>query len=395
MNRELLFSDSYQQEHWDEFLSRCFQTSNVDKAIPALKEAKDFYGSRIEINWSLALCYLRIRNFEQYENMLNNCIKDEPEQEPAYLLLGELYSKKQQHDKAREYFAKAYHIAPTFMGAVYYETASPVVKNSIALARAYTHQDYTQGIKKILSEYRGQGDISRLKECFHIFLGNKAKPSTEKFNPETLYFPEIRQQQYYSKDEFPQLALLAEKQQQILEEYESIDTPFADYINLHSNNDGKLVLEQFKDFDKQTWHSYHLYRFGKLEENCAACPVTTETLETIGLPDVNGFMPEAFFSRLGKGSKIPPHHGLSNVRLAVHWPVIINDNCFIEVGGEKANWTLGEPLIFDDSYLHLAENHADEDRIVLIFDVWHPDLTEIEKQGIKKLFEIKTITNYL
>lgn len=38
----------------------------------------------------------------------------------------------------------------------------------------------------------------------------------------------------------------------------------------------------------------------------------------------------------------------------------------------------GKCVIFDDSFLHEAANLSDKPRVVLIVDVWHPDLTSVE-----------------
>ena len=46
----------------------------------------------------------------------------------------------------------------------------------------------------------------------------------------------------------------------------------------------------------------------------------------------------------------------------------------------------GEPFVFDDSHEHEAWNdHPDQSRIVLIFDVWHPDLTNQEMKFLTML----------
>ena len=43
-------------------------------------------------------------------------------------------------------------------------------------------------------------------------------------------------------------------------------------------------------------------------------------------------------------------------------------------------------LIFDDTMEHEAWNDGPEDRVVLIFDIWHPDLSEQEKRELTLLF---------
>ena len=45
-----------------------------------------------------------------------------------------------------------------------------------------------------------------------------------------------------------------------------------------------------------------------------------------------------------------------------------------------------EAGVFDDSVEHDARNDADLDRLVLIFDIWHPDLEPVEQAQIRALF---------
>lgn len=54
---------------------------------------------------------------------------------------------------------------------------------------------------------------------------------------------------------------------------------------------------------------------------------------------------------------------------------------------ERRNVVRGEVWAFDDSINHEAWNNSADDRIVLIFDVWHPDLTEQERRDITSLLE--------
>ena len=42
-------------------------------------------------------------------------------------------------------------------------------------------------------------------------------------------------------------------------------------------------------------------------------------------------------------------------------------------------------MVFDDSFEHEAWHRGDETRIVLVFDVWHPDLTDKEVQFLSFL----------
>ena len=42
------------------------------------------------------------------------------------------------------------------------------------------------------------------------------------------------------------------------------------------------------------------------------------------------------------------------------------------------HWEEGKVLVFDDSFEHEAWNDSEAPRVVLIFDIWHPDLSKGE-----------------
>jgi aspartyl/asparaginyl beta-hydroxylase (cupin superfamily) len=69
-----------------------------------------------------------------------------------------------------------------------------------------------------------------------------------------------------------------------------------------------------------------------------------------------------------------------NTRLICHLPLIVPENCgAIRVGNEARHWVEGEMLIFDDSMQHEAWNDSDRERVVLLFDIWRPELSEEER----------------
>ncbi|MGH8282712.1 MAG: aspartyl/asparaginyl beta-hydroxylase domain-containing protein, partial [Gammaproteobacteria bacterium] len=85
---------------------------------------------------------------------------------------------------------------------------------------------------------------------------------------------------------------------------------------------------------------------------------------------------------LKPGTHIPPHYGLANYKLAVHLPLIIPGDCAIRVGNETRAWTEGQCLIFDDSFQHEAWNNSSELRVVLILEIWNPQLSDAEQQAV-------------
>jgi aspartyl/asparaginyl beta-hydroxylase (cupin superfamily) len=57
------------------------------------------------------------------------------------------------------------------------------------------------------------------------------------------------------------------------------------------------------------------------------------------------------------------------------------------VGNSVKEWKMGQAWIFDDTIEHEAWNDAEEMRVILIFDVWNPYLTEQEKTLITAMMK--------
>ena len=60
-------------------------------------------------------------------------------------------------------------------------------------------------------------------------------------------------------------------------------------------------------------------------------------------------------------------------------------DCALKVGGEIHEWRTGRVVMFDDTYEHEAWNRSSTTRVVLIFDVWNPHLTEAERAALADL----------
>ncbi|HEY4439939.1 MAG TPA: aspartyl/asparaginyl beta-hydroxylase domain-containing protein, partial [Candidatus Elarobacter sp.] len=128
---------------------------------------------------------------------------------------------------------------------------------------------------------------------------------------------------------------------------------------------------------KGAWDVAFLWERGRRHADFAQrCPVTTAVVERHRI--VRGPAGLVYFSRLTPGTRISLHAGPTNLRLRCHLGIDVPENCAISVGGETRMWTAGRCFVFDDSFPHEAWNDGDRDRLVLIVDLWHPDLTDDE-----------------
>jgi aspartyl/asparaginyl beta-hydroxylase (cupin superfamily) len=139
-------------------------------------------------------------------------------------------------------------------------------------------------------------------------------------------------------------------------------------------------VNQWKELNHSPrWSAFHLWRAGRpVAENLARCPRTAEALEAVSMASIDGLCPNAMFSALAPNTHIPPHNGETNARVVAHLPLIVPDGCSYRVGYDKRQWEVGKILVFDDTIEHEARNDSDQLRVVLIFDVWNPFLSEAE-----------------
>jgi aspartyl/asparaginyl beta-hydroxylase (cupin superfamily) len=125
------------------------------------------------------------------------------------------------------------------------------------------------------------------------------------------------------------------------------------------------------------------------------CPATAAALERVpGL--CLGDMPfgSAFFSTLRPGAAIKPHYAPCNLRVRCHLPLLVPEpeKCGIRVADETRQWEPGRCLLFDDAFEHEVWNRGAQERVVLLFDVWHYELSADEIVSIQAMFrEVEAI----
>jgi beta-hydroxylase len=125
----------------------------------------------------------------------------------------------------------------------------------------------------------------------------------------------------------------------------------------------------FNSFFRTGWKRFYLSWYGKdMESAMRLCPQTVALLKTI--PSVKA----AMFASLPPGARLvmhrDPYAGSLRYHLGLFTP---NDpGCYIDVDGQRYHWKDGEAVMFDETFIHHAENTTDQQRVVLFCDIERP-----------------------
>jgi aspartate beta-hydroxylase len=184
-------------------------------------------------------------------------------------------------------------------------------------------------------------------------------------NPRMHLYPGLSSKPWYVASEFSVARALEENFEAIRDEALGIDRRAFHRETDSIRRDG-------------SWDVFFLYELGlKREENCALCPVTTRIVEE--QPTMRTLTGLIYFSRMSPGAHVRPHRGITNLRVRCHLGIRIPaGDCSMRVGTETRQWQQGRAIVFDDYYEHEVWNRTAEERIVLIVDLWHPELTPRE-----------------
>ena len=182
-------------------------------------------------------------------------------------------------------------------------------------------------------------------------------------------FSKVPNRPFIPVEAFDELALLQSHWQEIREEA----------LQLARQGDIKASAQYddagFNSFFKTGWQRFHLKWYADEPHPSAAalCPKTVALLQR--LPTIKA----AMFASLPPGARLVRHRDPFAGSLRYHLGLVTpnDDRCFIDVDGERYSWRDGQGVVFDETYLHYAENTTDAQRIILFCDVERPVHTRI------------------
>ncbi len=206
--------------------------------------------------------------------------------------------------------------------------------------------------------------------------------------PRFYLFPGLPQIQFQPRETLPWLAGVEAAAAGIRTELDALLAEpelFRPYLEPRADRPNRDAVGMMSNAD---WSALFLWKDGEEQPDIARrCPRTMAALADVPLCRVPGRTPSILFSKLKAGARIPPHHGLINTRLICHLPLIAPPGSRFRVGNDTRDWREGQAWAFDDTIEHEAANDSGQDRTILIFDVWKPELSEEERALVSALFQ--------
>lgn len=215
-------------------------------------------------------------------------------------------------------------------------------------------------------------------------------PETRRFPqmPNMFYYPDLPHVEFADTHGWMWLEQIEQETDVILAEASGLLADlghFGPYVRKSSERPQGDVHGMLENDD---WSTFDLFEAGEpVPDRVSMASKTAASITNIApLCDIPSRAPSIMFSLLKAGKVIPPHTGMFNGRFICHLPLIVPGEGHLRVGASSKIWQIGKILAFDDTVEHDAINKADSDRLVLIFDVWRPELEEIEREQLRAMF---------
>jgi aspartyl/asparaginyl beta-hydroxylase (cupin superfamily) len=323
-------------------------------------------------------------DFAAEEAALDRLLATEPRNLRALIMKGDCIGRRGEARAAASWYSIALQAAAASPAAVSPNLALELQRAERMIAEASAR--YERHLTTSLAE-RGVDEAAlspRVRESIDLLTEKKQVYLQQ---PSSFFLPRLPHIQFFEREAFAWLAELEAATDAIRAELLAVleeDGAFRPYVEAEPDRPRPRHIL----LDDPRWGAFDLMRNGAMiEENARRCPATMAALAHVPLAAVKGRGPMALFSMLRPRTRIPPHHGLLNTRLICHLPLIVPPGCALRVGNEVREWTPGETLVFDDSIEHEAWNDSDETRVVLIFEIWRPELSAGERAALTALFE--------
>lgn len=333
-------------------------------------------GADGQVWYGMALASRALGDFQKAHAAIDQVLSRERNHIQALIAKADIYASQQDMRAASSFYDEAVRAA----GPV--ERLAPHLAAEVR--RAATESDKAAGemLSHLKDKLKSAGydetrSSKRFRDSVELLAGARQRYFEE---PRIFYFDGLPARGFYDPRDFDWVSNLEAATDDIADELDAFmadESGFEPYIKSEANRpqrDHRLI-------NNKDWGALYLWREGVREDDVASrFPKTMAALDAAPLDRIDGRGPMALFSKLAPGTRIDPHTGFLNSRLICHLPIITPGQCALRVGADVHEWRRGEACVFNDTIEHEAWNESDQTRIVLLFSIWRPELTDEERQ---------------
>jgi aspartyl/asparaginyl beta-hydroxylase (cupin superfamily)/Tfp pilus assembly protein PilF len=333
--------------------------------------------------YGLALVQRRIGTPAEESAALDQALRLDSRFVPALIAKGDMHARAGDLPAATSYYQATLKLAAS------QQSLPPDLRAELqrieAVCQAFAREYEAHVLAAIANSGANKPGMERFNRALDLLLGKRQIYLQQ---PKYFYFPELPQVQFYERQSFSWVQSLEQKTDAIRAELGAILATGAGFEPYVQSETDRPNFDPRGLLNNSDWSACYLIRSGVEErETAARCPITMAALRDVPMCRMEGRTPSVLFSLLRPGAHIPPHHGFTNVRLICHLPLIVPGKCALRVGNETREWRERELLIFDDSIEHEAWNSSNELRVILLFDIWRPELSQDERTLVTALLQ--------
>ena len=220
---------------------------------------------------------------------------------------------------------------------------------------------------------------ARFAQSLDIILGEKRIFVQE---PRYYYFPALPQIQFYANEQFPWLASVEAATDEIRAELlEVMQDPaaFSPYVTGHAN---RPRSDQQGMLNNPAWSAFYLWKNGEpVAGNAERCPRTLRRTARRAAGAWSRIDRRRSSSRCSSPARTYRRTtGWSTRGSSAICRSSSPGRAAFASATRRANWVEGRAWAFDDTIEHEAWNDSDRTRVILLFDVWRPELSDEERQ---------------
>ncbi|MEP5766682.1 MAG: aspartyl/asparaginyl beta-hydroxylase domain-containing protein [Halieaceae bacterium] len=364
------------------------QSGNLEQAEQGMRKLLALKPQEADLYSQLGQILYRQKKLPEAVEVYQQYWQLKPRSVMIHLALGNLYAELGDIDKAAQLFSLAEALDGKVLKLWRDPDANPGVQQMSKTAWETLCKHHTALHVDTVEALGDEQAIGRIRDAVWPLLDEReVRYAHDKQNAQVFYIQYPQEPYFYERESFGWCeALEAQFEDLRAEILQGLDVQAdgAPYLG-----DGhKLEGEQWAPLvNTLNWASVHLYSRGVANPKVAGkFPKTEAALKQLPLATFRGNPMEVFISVLAPNTHIPEHYGVSSAILTVHLPISVPEGCGLKVNTETRVPEEGKILAFDDTWEHSAWNNSDQQRVVLIFELWNPQLSEIEKEAVLQTF---------